>query len=181
MNKLKILGIKIIDRIKEAGKTQIVLSRHSEIIHSRIGFHELNEFVCSRIGYVLLELCGDESKWETLISDLENIGGLQIQQMLFEPFAKTEENKIVNTETENQIRILGILIDKKQDNTEQFQYILTKYGCSIKLRVGINFKTDIGNAGVILLELVGDTRETIALQKELHEKTKVLMQKIVFD
>ena len=181
MNKLKILGIKLIDRIKEAGKTQAVLSKHAEIIRSRIGFHELNEFVCSRIGYVLLELCGDESKWDILIADLEAIGAMQIKQMIFEPFVKTKEMKLDNTELENQIRILGILVDKKQDNTEQFQYILTKYGCSIKLRIGINFSTDKGNAGIILLELVGDTRETIALQKELLEKTSVSIQKIVFD
>ena len=38
MKKTKIIGILIRDRIKEAGKLQILLSSHNEIIRSRLGF-----------------------------------------------------------------------------------------------------------------------------------------------
>jgi len=181
MNTLKILGIKIFDRIKEAGMAQLVLSKYSDIIRTRIGFHELNETVCSRIGYLLLELCGNENRWAELIVDLKSIGGLDLKEMFFDVNNKKITTEIDTNENETQIRVLGILIDKQQDNSKNFQYILTKYGCSIKLRVGINFDTEKGQAGVILLELVGDTRETLALQKEIIENIKVEIQKIVFD
>ena len=40
---IKVLGIKIIDRIKEAGLTQEILSRHATVITTRLGFHEVTE------------------------------------------------------------------------------------------------------------------------------------------
>ncbi len=181
MNKIKILALKIFDRIKESGKTQLVLSKYSDVIRTRIGFHELNEAVCSRIGYLLLELAGDQTRWDTLIDELHDIGGLQLKDMFFDVTNKNITTEIQHNENETQIRILGILIDKQQDNSKNFQYILTKYGCSIKLRVGINFDTEKGKAGIIILELVGDTRETLALQQEIIDNIKVEIQKIVFD
>jgi len=181
MNKIKILGIKIFDRIKEVGKAQIILSKYADIVRTRIGFHELNEAVCSRIGYLLLELTGNEKRWAELSQELSQIGGLQLKEMLFDVTNKKITTEIDSNENESQIRVLGILIDKKQDNSKSFQYILTKYGCSIKLRVGINFDTENGTAGIILLELVGDSRETLALQKEIIENINVEIQKIIFD
>lgn len=80
----KILGLLITDRIKEAGRTQAVLSKHSKIIRSRLGFHELNENVCSRSGIILLHLAGKPEEWENLIADLNEIGGLLMQQMTFD-------------------------------------------------------------------------------------------------
>lgn len=80
----KILGLLITDRIKEAGRTQVVLSKHSRIIRSRLGFHELNENVCSRSGIILLHLAGKPEEWENLMADLNEIGGLQMQQMTFD-------------------------------------------------------------------------------------------------
>src|ERR1035437_8915851 len=40
---IKVLGIKIIDRIKEAGLTQGILSRHANVITTRLGFHEVTD------------------------------------------------------------------------------------------------------------------------------------------
>ena len=58
MNQLKIIGIQVLDRVKEAGLTQQALTRHANCIRTRLGFHELNDAVCSRTGLILLELCG---------------------------------------------------------------------------------------------------------------------------
>lgn len=63
MQALRILGIMVYDRIKEAGKTQEVLTRHASIIRTRLGFHELTRDVCSRTGTILLVLQGDTQKW----------------------------------------------------------------------------------------------------------------------
>ena len=58
---IKVLGIKIIDRIKEAGLTQEILSRHATVITTRLGFHEVTDSVCSREAYIILHLNGDPS------------------------------------------------------------------------------------------------------------------------
>ncbi len=83
MKEIKILGINVLDRIKEAGKTQEVLSKHAKLIRSRMGFHELSKDVCSRNGFILLELQGEPEKWRALEDDLETIGGIQVKEMHF--------------------------------------------------------------------------------------------------
>ncbi len=84
MKQTMILGIMVFDRIKEAGKTQKVLTRHSGIIRTRLGFHELNEAVCSRIGTILLVLEGKPEEWKELENDLGEIGGIEIKKMMFD-------------------------------------------------------------------------------------------------
>jgi len=83
MNEIRILGIHVIDRIKEAGKTQAVLTKHAGIIKTRLGFHEVSEEICSRNGLIVIELKGDSEQWEVLESDLETIGGIRVKQMKF--------------------------------------------------------------------------------------------------
>lgn len=83
MNEIRILGIHVIDRIKEAGKTQAILTKHAGIIKTRLGFHEVSEEVCSRNGLIVLELKGTTDQWEVLESDLASIGGISVKQMNF--------------------------------------------------------------------------------------------------
>jgi hypothetical protein len=61
MKQLKILGIFILDRIKEAKKTQQVLSKYNHLIKARLGFHELHEGSCSR--QALLYCIFRETRW----------------------------------------------------------------------------------------------------------------------
>jgi hypothetical protein len=84
MNKTMILGILIFDRIKEAQKTQQVLTTHAHLIRTRLGFHELSQEVCSRVGTILLVLQGDPDQWKVLEDDLSEIGGIEIKKMKFD-------------------------------------------------------------------------------------------------
>jgi hypothetical protein len=84
MKELRIIGLLITDRIKEAGRTQEVLTRHASIIKSRLGFHEVNEDKCSRVGFILLQITGNHQDLEQLESDLAGIGGIEIQKMIFQ-------------------------------------------------------------------------------------------------
>ncbi len=84
MKQTKIIGILIRDRIKEAGKLQALLSKHNSIIQSRLGFHELSEEVCSRVGIILLTLSGNPATWEIFEIELAAIGGLEVKNMTFE-------------------------------------------------------------------------------------------------
>ncbi len=84
MTNFRIIGIAIKDRIKEAGKTQQVLSKHANIIRSRLGFHEVNEYTCSRIGFIILQLIDKEHEYLQLMNDLKEIGGIEVKEMNFE-------------------------------------------------------------------------------------------------
>lgn len=79
-----IIGLLITDRIKESGRTQKVLSQYAHIIRARLGFHEVSEDVCSRVGVILLQLAGRKEEWDNLVAALEAIGGVEVRTMNFE-------------------------------------------------------------------------------------------------
>jgi hypothetical protein len=83
MKEIRILGLLITDRIKEAGLTQLTLTRYAHVIKSRLGFHEVTEEVCSRVGVIILQLAGSASECDKLEAELGQIGGLEIQRMIF--------------------------------------------------------------------------------------------------
>ncbi len=84
MEELRVLGIYVFDRIKEAGRTQKVFSKYAHCIRTRLGFHELSSEVCSRNGLIILELAGDSGDWDKLQGELAEIGGLDLQVMSFD-------------------------------------------------------------------------------------------------
>jgi len=83
MAQFKVLGILIKDRIKEAGKTQDVLTKYGSIINSRLGFHEVSNETCSRVGMIILQLSGNPNLWGELEEELSEIQGIEVQNMNF--------------------------------------------------------------------------------------------------
>lgn len=83
MKEIRIIGLLISDRIKEAGLTQQVLTEYAYIIKSRLGFHEVSEDVCSRIGVILLQLSGNPAEFDRFEAKLKEIGGIEVQHMIF--------------------------------------------------------------------------------------------------
>lgn len=83
MKEIRVLGINVFDRIKEAGRAQKLLSKYAACIKTRLGFHELTADVCSRTGFIILELKGDSSRWDSLEKELDEIGGLTVKRMSF--------------------------------------------------------------------------------------------------
>mgnify|MGYP001374695125 CR=1 FL=1 len=80
---MRILGVYIEDRTKEAGQVQEVLTKHGCNIKTRLGLHEVDENHCSTYGLVILELFGDEEGMNNLESALKAIEGVKIQKMVF--------------------------------------------------------------------------------------------------
>jgi hypothetical protein len=82
----------------------------------------------------------------------------------------------------SEIRILGVLVQEKSQAAITVQQILTKYGCSIKTRLGLNElgKENCEGCGLIILELMGDVNESIRLENELWAVPSVRVQKMVF-
>lgn len=84
---------------------------------------------------------------------------------------------------EKEIRILGVLITNREIEAGNVQRILTKFGCSIKTRLGLHeISTDLCSpCGLILLELLGDAGEMDKLEKELDQLEGVQLKKMVFN
>jgi hypothetical protein len=79
-------------------------------------------------------------------------------------------------------RILGILITDRKKEAGKVQNILTKYGCSIKTRLGLHEATDdvCSTSGLLLLELTGDVSEMDKLENELVAVEGTQTQKMIF-
>jgi len=174
---IKIVGIKIIDRIKEAGLTQEILSKYAGLITTRLGFHELTTEVCSREAYILLHLTGDPALSRQMLSDLRALGGVEIKQMTFD-----ESGQFLNCTTEEgALRILGILVEKRShDAVIAIQKTLTSYGCVIRTRLGVNEEFFGQPAGLIIIELIGDEIQMDLLEKDLERIPGVHLRKMTF-
>ena len=174
---IRILGIKIIDRIKEAGLAQGILSKYASLITTRLGFHELTSELCSREAYILLHLTGTAAETGRLFSELKGLGGIDVSEMTF------DDNKpFVNFNSEEGVlRIIGILVEKKEHEViASLQKIFTSFGCVIRTRLGVNEEFLGEPAGLIIIELVGDEIQMDLLENDLQKLQKVILRKMVF-
>lgn len=80
------------------------------------------------------------------------------------------------------IIILGIYIKERSKNAMVVQNLLTKYGCSIKTRIGLHEVTNefCNSCGLILLELTGYLSEIENLEKYLRSLNDIEVQKMIF-
>lgn len=79
--------------------------------------------------------------------------------------------------------ILGIKITKRVEKSTKVQDLLTKFGCSIRTRLGLHEVSEdyCSEEGLIILELVGDEGEMLKLEEELKRIPGVEVRKMVFD
>ena len=68
--------------------------------------------------------------------------------------------------------IMILLVGKRKESASRVQKTLTGWGCLIKTRVGLHegVLDECTNTGLIILELVGDTKK----HKELKRKLEIL-------
>lgn len=171
---IKVLGIKIIDRIKEAGLTQGILSKYSSVITTRMGFHEVTESVCSREAIMVLHLRDDHAESEKLKKELESLGGILIREMIFNNSSSKEISK------EGTPEIIGVLVERDPQVVASVQKLLTVYGCYIRTRLGVNESFYGQPAGLIILELTGDNTQRDHLVRDLKALQKVMVRKMTF-
>ena len=173
---IRIVGIKVTDRIKEVGLTQEVLSKHAAVITTRLGFHELTSEICSREAYIILHLKSEPAESETLTSELEALGGVEIREMNF-----NADREIINSAYETSaVEILGLLVERNQEVINSVQKVLTSYGCNIRTRMGVNEIFYGEPAGLIILELKGDASQRLLLEKDLKSLKQVHVRTMVF-
>ncbi len=200
---VRITAIRVIDRIKESGNTQRVLSRHSSLIKSRLGFHELNEDMCSREGYILLHLRDDERAVKSLINDLDGIYGIEMRSMCLgrcegqnagsetvteaigeaaDMAAKIEAAGKAGAIPEgNRVAIIAMLIKNRSEIVDEVQKVLTLFGCTIRTRLGLNESEHGEDTGLILLELVGENAEMNRLAGRIAGIENIYSGLITFD
>lgn len=76
--------------------------------------------------------------------------------------------------------ILGIKLADKLDNAIEFQKILTKFNCIIKLRIGINETKVFCSANGIIILQIEDNKNSLELEKNLMEISGIELQKMIF-
>ncbi len=65
--------------------------------------------------------------------------------------------------------LMGIVIRKREENAVKVQEILTKYGCMIKVRLGLHeVDNSCSEEGFIVLQLCGGNDEINRLRNELN-------------
>ncbi|MGM0613774.1 MAG: hypothetical protein ACQESM_09725 [Bacteroidota bacterium] len=79
--------------------------------------------------------------------------------------------------------ILGLYITDRVKEALEVQNILTRYGCSIKTRLGLHEVVNdyCSRSGLILLELTGPEEDRKNLQKELKQIEELQIQKMEFE
>jgi len=171
---VRVIGIKITDRIKEAGLVQKILSAHAGVISTRLGFHELNSELCSREGFMIIHLAGHADECDELTEALQKTEGIIVREMIF-----SHGLSDAPLECEG-VTLLGLMVPRRDDLGIEVQDLLTAYGCVIRTRLGVNEVYFGEPAGLILLELSGDRNQFVSLEKALREIDDIAIGRICF-
>ncbi|MCB9016561.1 MAG: hypothetical protein H6541_12250 [Lentimicrobiaceae bacterium] len=80
-------------------------------------------------------------------------------------------------------RIMGINVSDRKEVASDVQNVLTKYGCSIRTRLGLHEPDDdnCGVGGLIIIELTGDPSEWEKLENELSAIKHTELNKMDFE
>jgi hypothetical protein len=163
---IRLLAIRLVDRIKESGNTQKVLTSHSDMILTRLGFHELNEQVCSREGYIVLQLRDDIDAYNNFRNDLNGIYGIEIKEMIL--CGKADKPEMIPDDA--RVSLAAVLVHDRNEVVSSVQKVLSLYGCNIRTRLGVNLGNREGE-GLIILELTGDSSEINPMLERLSTLT----------
>ena len=82
-----------------------------------------------------------------------------------------------------EIWILGIHITDRVLEVSRVQSVLSKFGCTIKTRLGLHEVMDdtCSKTGLILLELTGNRTEFLKLENELLQIEGLQVKKMIFE
>ncbi len=81
--------------------------------------------------------------------------------------------------------IMAIAQERRTESATRVQDVLTRYGCNIKVRLGLHdVQPDGGvcsNTGMIMLQLVGPAAEITQLEKDLQAIPNVKVKQMMLD
>ena len=79
-----IFGVHVTNRASQVPQVQKFLTEYGCNIKTRIGLHHVDENACSPRGLILLEMFGDVAVCRELKAKLSKLGGIEVQEMVFE-------------------------------------------------------------------------------------------------
>ncbi len=78
--------------------------------------------------------------------------------------------------------IMVVKIGQRRDRSPKVQEVLSKYGCSIKVRLGLHETENVcSDEGILILQLTGDTDEMMKLEKALNELDEIKAKMVMLD
>ena len=78
--------------------------------------------------------------------------------------------------------ILGVYVGNRVKTNEKVQKVLTKHGCSIKMRIGLHEANEkiCSVDGLIVLQIHGGAKASAEIKKDLKKITGVKIKEILF-
>ncbi len=78
--------------------------------------------------------------------------------------------------------IMVVKIGQRRDRSPKVQEVLSKFGCSIKVRLGLHETENVcSDEGILILQLTGDTDEMMKLEKALNELDEIKAKMVMLD
>jgi len=84
MTKRIVLGIQVTNRVEKIPDVQKILTDYGCNIRTRLGLHEVSQKVCSQLGLLILDTCGEEAEILEMEKKLKKVKGLMVKKMTFE-------------------------------------------------------------------------------------------------
>jgi len=79
-------------------------------------------------------------------------------------------------------KIMVVKIGLRRQKSPEVQEVLSRFGCSIKTRLGLHETGDFcSEEGVLILQLAGDVNEMLALEAALNEMESVKAKMVIID
>lgn len=79
--------------------------------------------------------------------------------------------------------IVAILQDNRVETAPKVQEILTRYGCNIRMRLGLHDAAlgECSNTGLILLQICGEKNEIAEMERKLQDLPYVKVKTMSLD
>ncbi len=78
--------------------------------------------------------------------------------------------------------IMVVKIGARREDSPKVQEVLSKFGCSIKVRLGLHEAESVcSDEGILILQLCGDRKEMHKLEEALNQMDRVKAKMVVLD
>lgn len=78
--------------------------------------------------------------------------------------------------------IMVVKIESRREDSTKVQDVLSKFGCSIKLRLGLHETDNVcSEEGLLILQLSGEREEMLKLESALNAMDRVQAKMIMMD
>ncbi len=78
--------------------------------------------------------------------------------------------------------IMVVKIEARREDSPKVQEVLSRFGCSIKVRLGLHETHEVcSDEGILILQLCGETKEMFELEHALNSMERVAAKMVVLD